>query len=141
MWLSIIKIRYKDLKNFRSFTIDFLNKYLNLTDLYIMNNTELELKRLEVLENIHELPKPKEKPKTISTKRVSQRQFFIDSFVKENIFMEYLPLRMKEGYTIYSVKSLAAQITYKILTTEQLGNVEKQYEAMSDQQLKHLKDM
>ena len=106
-----------------------------------MNNLEIELKQLELLEKIHELLKPKTKPKSESTKRVSQRQFFIDSFVKENIFMEFIPFKMNDDKSIEQVKTLTAQITYKLLTQDQLSAVERQYKAMTDDQLRHLRNM
>ena len=55
--------------------------------------------------------------------------------------MEYIPIDMKEGYSIEPVKSLAAQMTYKLLSNHQLANVKAQYDAMSDDDLKHLRNM
>ena len=69
-----------------------------------MNNTELELKQLELLEEDPRIIKAKKKVKSESTKRVSLRQFFIDSFVKESIFMEYIPFELKSNFELDKVK-------------------------------------
>ena len=77
--------------------------------------------------------KPDPKPR-----RVSLRQYFIMCYTKEGIYRDMTPFQLSHG-SIDDVANLAAQITFKLLTTEQKRIVEDQYNKMTDDQLEHLK--
>ena len=79
-------------------------------------------------------------PKQVKETKVSLRQFFIYSYVKEGIFKDMTPFVLKQG-NLDDVLNLSAQITYKLLTSEQKAIVENQYKSMTDEQLKHLKNL
>ena len=64
-----------------------------------MNNTELELRQLELLEKIHELLKPKPKLKPESNRRISKGSFLLIVLLKRYIY-EYVPFQMKDNYSI-----------------------------------------
>lgn len=81
------------------------------------------------------------KPKTeVKPQRLSLRQFFIHSYVKESIFQEFTPFKLERG-SINDIANLAAQVTFKMLTPDQKQAVENQYNAMTNEQLEHLKNM
>ena len=53
--------------------------------------------------------------------------------------MEFLPFELKSNFELDKVKTLVAQITFKLLTTDEKQQVKSQYKAMSDEQLRHLR--
>ena len=73
-------------------------------------------------------------------RRMSIRQFFIYSYVKNNIYRDFTPFEMKRE-SINDVANLAAQITWKLIQQGQLTIVEKQYKQMTDEQLEYLKNL
>ena len=77
--------------------------------------------------------KPDPKPR-----RVSLRQYFIMCYTKEGIYGDMTPFELTRE-TIEDVANLAAQITFKLLTTEQKQIVEEEYRQMTDEQLEHLR--
>ena len=78
------------------------------------------------------------KPK--STRRMSLREYFINCYVKEDIYTELTPFQLTHG-DINDVKKLAAEITFKLLRSEDKQNIQTQYSKMTDEQLDHLKSM
>ena len=66
------------------------------------------------------------KPKEVKERKLSMRQFFINSYVNESLFREFTPFEMTRG-NINEIANLAAQVTYKMLTNEQKEIVESQF--------------
>ena len=73
-------------------------------------------------------------------RKVTLKQFFVMSYVKERIFRDLTPFSMTRG-DIDDISNLAAQITFKLLTFDQKQAVERQYNQMTDEQLEHLKSI
>ena len=73
-------------------------------------------------------------------RKVSLRQYFIWSYVKEGIYRDFTPFEMTSD-SINGVANLAAQITFKLITWKQKEEITKAYEAMTDEQLEHLKNL
>ena len=96
-----------------------------------INQMITELYEKLVLQPVKTEPKPR---------KVSLRQYFIWSYVKKDIYKDMTPFEMTRG-TIDEVANLAAQITFKLLTLKQKDDITKAYEAMSEEQLEHLRNM
>ena len=79
--------------------------------------------------------KPERKPR-----KVSLKQYFVWSYVKESMYRDMTPFKLERG-TIDEVANSAAQITFKLLTDTQEGDIKKAYEAMTEEQLEHLKNL
>ena len=79
--------------------------------------------------------KPEAKPR-----KVSLRQYFVWCYVKESIYRDMTPFKLERG-TIDEVANSAAQITFKLLTDTQKSDIKKAYEAMSEEELEHLKNL
>ena len=71
-------------------------------------------------------------------RKVSLRQYFIMSYVKEGLYRDMTPFEMTRG-SLDDVLNLAAQITFKNLTIQQKHDVEKDYSEMTNDQLDILK--
>ena len=54
-----------------------------------------------------------DKPKT--PRKMTLREYFINSYVKEGIYTEFTPFKMNEDYDISEIQKLAAEITFKML--------------------------
>ena len=65
-------------------------------------------------------------PKEVKERKLSMRQFFINSYVNEGLFREFTPFEMTRG-KINEITNLAAQVTYKMLTPEEKQVVESQF--------------
>ena len=50
------------------------------------------------------------KPKEVKERKLSMRQFFINSYVNEGLFREFTPFKLNRG-EIKDIKNLAAQVT------------------------------
>ena len=82
----------------------------------------------------------KTETKLKENKRMTLKQYFVNCYVKEGIYTELTPFELKHG-NLNDVKNLAAQITFKLLLSDDLKNIKIQYDRMSDQELEHLKNM
>ena len=77
--------------------------------------------------------KPKRKPR-----KASLRQHFIMSYVKEEAYKDFTSSEISR---LDDVANLAAQITYELLTEDQLNNVKSDYKNMTEQHLEDLKSL
>ena len=66
------------------------------------------------------------KPKEVKERKLSMRQFFINSYVNEGLFREFTPFEMTRG-NINEIANLSAQITFQLLTPQRKETVEKHF--------------
>ena len=74
-------------------------------------------------------------------RKMTLREYFINSYVKEGIYTEFTPFKMNDDYSINDVQKLAAEITFKLLKPKEKLDIEEAYNNMTSEQLEHLKNM
>ena len=102
----------------------------------VENMADLEMMVTELYNKL--VLKP-DKPKT--PRKMTLREYFINSYVKEGIYTEFTPFVLKDGYNINDIQKLAAEITFKMLKPKEKLDIEEAYNNMTSEQLEHLKNM
>ena len=98
-----------------------------------MTDKDITTMITELYNKLIKVPKPEKKPR-----KVSMREYFILSYVKESLYRDMTPFELTRG-TIDEVANLIAQMTYKLLIDEEKESVKQDYEAMTNSQLEDLR--